>query len=171
MTRTLRARHPVRASSRGGRRLTVPVAAAVGLVLAALTLAGCASADPEPTIDPTTSPGPTADSGMTPVPIDEVPEIASLTWQQSQALPDFDQSAHTTDDPDDIEELREVLAEYGITGDFRFDHSDCEGGLTTWVTYETDAADEVTITANSCEGETAFESELAALVTGWRTGV
>ncbi|MGO2112690.1 MAG: hypothetical protein ACTH31_13875 [Pseudoclavibacter sp.] len=150
------------------------LASIVACVALAFTLTGCAGGDgddvTEPSLDATTSPGATENATMTPVPIAEVPEIASFTWQQSQALPDFDGSLHETDDPAEIQALREVLAAHGVVEAFTYDHGDCAGGLSTWVNYQTAAGEDVSISASSCEGETTFESALATLVTGWRTG-
>ena len=129
----------------------------------ALALAGCAPGAGGPVGTP--EEGATAPSA---VPIGEVPEIASIWWQQTQPLPGFDHSAHTTDAPADLAALRETLAAHGVTGSWRFAHPGCESGLTTWVTYTTASGDEVELIANSCEGESPFEADLSALVSGWR---
>lgn len=132
---------------------------------AALALTGCGATTDTP------PPTGTSDAECTnQVGLDEIPEIASIWWQQSQPLPGFDYAAYETSDAGDIADLRQVLADHGVTGDFRFEHPDCEGGLTTWVRYTTDAGDEVELTTNSCEGVTPFEADLNELVSGWREG-
>lgn len=149
------------------RRATRWRAVAVLAVAAALALTGCTGGG---TTGPTGTETVATEGGPSAVPLDQVPDITSVWWQQAQALPDFDHTAHTTTDPGDIAALRQLLADHGVVDAFRFTHPDCEGGLTTWVRYTTAAGDEVELQTNSCEGADAFERDLNALVSGWREG-
>lgn len=148
------------------RRTPRSLLAGATLLAAVCTFAlgGCAGAGGDPSATASSTAGATTGS----VPLDQVPEIASIRWQQAASLPDFDHSPGTTSEPADIADLRQVLAEHGVIGAWRFRHADCEGGLTTWVTYTTVGGDEVELQANSCEGANAFETDLNDLVSRWR---
>lgn len=146
--------------SRAPRRTLAALAlAAVG----ALTLAACSGEQ-----DPTETTTPPVEWDRPSVSIDDVPAIASITWQQAQAVPDFDHAEYTTDVPEDIEALRGVLAEYGVTESWRYQHADCPGGLTTWVTADTPTGTPIEIQANSCDGASPFDEAIGDLVTEWR---
>lgn len=100
----------------------------------------------------------------------EVREITSVSYSQSQALPDFDGSTHTTTDPADIADLTSVLKEYDVTGSYSSARNTdgCTGALSTTVTYTTVDDSEVTLDVEGNCKETTFDNALGDLVSTWR---
>ncbi len=101
----------------------------------------------------------------------EVPTITSVSYSQSQALPNFDSSSHTTTDPADIADLTRVLQEFDVTGSYSSDRNTdgCTGALSTMVVYTTADNSEVMLDVEGNCKATKFDAALGELVRSWRS--
>lgn len=124
---------------------TAAAAAALAL-LAAAALAGC------------TPSAPSADT------------IESVTFSQSQALPDFDDGEYTQDDPAEVQKFVDLLETYDIDpGGYQTpDTGGCAGGISSDVTVEYEKlAAQFSIDGCAAPDDT-FEADATALLSGWR---
>lgn len=94
--------------------------------------------------------------------------IVAATWEQSQALPDFDGGPGEVTDPAQLAELAEVLDEYDLSGQDVSIGEGCPGSRSTDLTYETEDGGEFHVAVDTCEDDEAADA-IDALVTGWRT--
>lgn len=100
-------------------------------------------------------------------------DIVSLTFSQSQALPDFDTSEHTQDHPQQVARFTDLLDENGVVWSEGVDPSllgdPCPGSITTEITAHYSGTDIVVgpVTIGGC-GEVSFVDEVTALFSEWR---
>ena len=94
--------------------------------------------------------------------------IVSATWEQSQALPDFDGGPGEVTDPAQLAALAEVLDDHDIEGQDVSIGESCPGSRSTDITYETEDGGEFHVSVDTCEDDEAAQA-IDGLVSGWRT--
>lgn len=100
-------------------------------------------------------------------------DIVSLTFSQSQALPDFDTSEHIQDHPQQVARFTDLLDENRVVWSEGIDPSlqadPCPGSITTEITAHYSGTDIVVgpVTIGGC-GDVAFVDEVTALFSEWR---
>lgn len=101
-------------------------------------------------------------------------DIVALTFSQEQAIPDFDTSEHTQDDPQQVARFAQILDASGVVwsegvpDDLR--GIPCPGSITTHITAVYAATDVVVgpVDVGGCS-DIAFIDDVTALFSGWRT--
>lgn len=99
-----------------------------------------------------------------------IDEIDAVDFRQSQAIPDFDSSDYTQDDPAEIERFIDLLEQYGIDpANWRGqDTGGCTGNRVTGATVRYAGSDLATqFSVDSCSDD-AFEQAADDLFTQWR---
>ena len=100
-------------------------------------------------------------------------DIVSLTFSQSQALPDFDTSEHTQDAPQQVARFVSLLDAEGVVWSEGVDPSllgePCPGSITTQITAHYSGTDVVVgpVEIGGC-GDVAFVDDVTALFSEWR---
>lgn len=94
-------------------------------------------------------------------------DVATATFSQYAAIPDFDDSEYTTTDWRELARLRDILREYEITADYESAAEPCDGSTSTNVAYRTGAGDEFILDVHGCQYE-GFEAAVTDLVNSWR---
>jgi outer membrane murein-binding lipoprotein Lpp len=100
-------------------------------------------------------------------------DIVSLTFSQSQALPDFDTSEHTQDKPRQIAKFTDLLFEKNVVWSLGIDPSlvgePCPGSITTAITAHYSGTDVVVgpVEIGGCSDD-AWVDEVTTLFANWR---
>ena len=100
--------------------------------------------------------------------------IASITFEQSKAVPDFDGSTYTVTDADRLDEFAQLLEKHGITITelAGLAGNGCDGGTSTSVSIEyADGEAASALLAEPCddgEPHAEFLDEATALLTSWK---
>ncbi len=110
-----------------------------------------------------------AGPGPLPGPPPGVDDIAAVDFRQSQALPEFDDSEYTQDDPDAIAEFRALLREHDVDpATWAAPDSGCPGSRTTQVTVRYRDSDLATqLSVDTCSDD-PFELAADELFASWR---
>jgi hypothetical protein len=100
-------------------------------------------------------------------------DILSLTFSQSQALPDFDTTEHTQDHPQQVARFVDLLDQNGVVWSEGVDPSlladPCPGSITTQITAHYTGTDVVVgpVEIGGCS-DVSFVDEVTALFSEWR---
>lgn len=99
-----------------------------------------------------------------------VDRIASATFSQQQAVPDFDGSEYTQDDPAEIQKLKDLLDTYDVDpASYDSGLEPCPGSLTTQVKLAyTDSDLGTQFELGGC-GDSDFDEAATDLFSQWRT--
>ncbi len=98
--------------------------------------------------------------------------MLSVSYRQSQAVPGFDDSTHTTTDPGRLAELRRVLHDDGwLPGDTgRGANDGCTGGITTHLRMTLgDGTTSELVTYRCGNDADALTADVTRLVSSWRS--
>ncbi|MEO8261567.1 MAG: hypothetical protein ABI566_03270 [Pseudolysinimonas sp.] len=100
----------------------------------------------------------------------DVSNLFSITFSQSQAIPDFDDTEYELEGMD-VDAFRDLLTEFDVDpGDYTSpDTAGCTGGLSTTLTMGFYGGGNRTITIDSCgRDDDSFEVHANAFFTAWR---
>lgn len=102
-----------------------------------------------------------------------VDRISSATFSQQQAVPDFDGSPYTQDDPAEIQKLKDLLDDFDVDpASYESDLEPCPGSLTTQVQLAYSGSDLGTqFELGGCgDGDDSdFDEAATDLFSQWRT--
>ncbi len=99
--------------------------------------------------------------------------ITSVSYKQSQSVPNFDDSTRTTTDPIKLAALEKILRDDGWhPGDEPDEHNDgCSGGIATTVTMQLSDGSSARLATYACgDSSDRLTTDLTTLVSAWRAG-
>ena len=99
-----------------------------------------------------------------------VSNIASITFDQSKAVPDFDGSEYVIDDADDLAAFEELLDEHNVVPGVYFpsQEADCTGGTGTNIAVTYADGEEGALSLYDCGDVDAFTEEATEFFSEYR---